>query len=133
MKSQCIRWKGRQVGNITYGGETRTPVEGGGTMYDKSTPIMSRIRWCRLQRQLSVTQDERAGWRAEEAGLVDAMGSMDRIAVMQHEYRPYFYRYKCGLEDGQVLLRLSTLPPARMRQLDRSVMECSSDQQGKYF
>jgi len=97
-------------------------------MYDKSTPIMSRIRWCRLQRQLSVTQDERAGWRAEEAGLVDAMGSMDRIAVMQHEYRPYFYRYKYGLEDGQVLLRLSTLPPARMRSAPRTELVGASSQ-----
>ena len=33
------------------------------------TNIISRIQWCRLQQQLhSVTQDERAGWRAEEAG-----------------------------------------------------------------
>ena len=44
-----------------------------GTMKYESTQIISRIQWCRLQQQLhSVTQEERAGWRAEEAGLVDA-------------------------------------------------------------
>jgi hypothetical protein len=74
----------------------------------ESTPIISRIEWCRLQQQLhSVTRDERAGWRAEEAGLVDALGCRDRIAFMRGEHRSQFTRYQCGLEDGQVLLRLS--------------------------
>jgi hypothetical protein len=72
------------------------------------TPIISRIQWCRRQQQHSVTQDERAGWRAEEAGLVDALGSRDRITFMRKEERSYFHRYECGLEDGQALLRLST-------------------------
>jgi hypothetical protein len=75
--------------------------------YD-STQIMSRIEWCRLQQQLhSGTRDEHAGWRAEEAGLVDALGCRDRIAFMQ-EHQPQFTRYQCGLEDGQAILRLST-------------------------
>jgi hypothetical protein len=73
-----------------------------------STQIMSRIEWCRLQQQLhSGTRDEHAGWRAEEAGLVDALGCRDRIAFMR-EHQPQFTRYQCGLEDGQVILRLST-------------------------
>ena len=72
------------------------------------TQIISRIEWCRLQQQLhSVTPDERAGWRAEEAGLVDALGCRSRIAFMRGEHRSQFTRYQCGLEDGQVLLRLS--------------------------
>jgi len=80
-----------------------------GTMKYESTPIISRIEWCRLQQQLqSVTREERAGWRAEEAGLVDALGCRDRIAFMRGEHRSQFTRYQCGLEDGQVLLRLST-------------------------
>ena len=77
----------------------------------ESTPIISRIEWCRRQQQLhSVTPDERAGWRAEEAGLVDALGCRDRIAFMRGEHRSQFTRYQCGLEDGQALLRLSALP-----------------------
>jgi len=76
------------------------------------TNIISRIEWCRLQQQLhSITKDERAGWRAEEAGLVDALGCRDRIAFMREEHRSQFIRYLCGLEDGRALLRLSTLPP----------------------
>ena len=70
--------------------------------------LISRIEWCRLQQRLhSVTRDECAGWRAEEAGLVDALGCRDRIAFMR-EHQPQFTRYQCGLEDGQVILRLNT-------------------------
>ena len=79
-------------------------------MKNEPTQIISRIEWCRLQQQLhSVTPDERAGWRAEEAGLVDALGCRDRIAFMQREHRSQFTRYQCGLSDGQAILRLSTL------------------------
>jgi hypothetical protein len=75
-------------------------------------PIMLRIAWCRLQEQLySITKDERAGWRAEEAGLVDALGCRDRIAFMREEHRSQFIRYQCGLEAGRALLRLNTLLP----------------------
>ncbi|HMF85867.1 MAG TPA: hypothetical protein VK598_05900 [Nitrospiraceae bacterium] len=74
--------------------------------------IISRIEWCRLQQHLhSITKDERAGWRAEEAGLVDALGCRDRIAFMREEHRSQFIRYQCGLDDGRALLRLSTLSP----------------------
>ena len=76
----------------------------------ESNHIISRIEWCRLQQQLhSVTREERAGWRAEEAGLVDALGGRDRIASMRGEHRSQFTRYQCGLADGQALLRLSAL------------------------
>ena len=82
--------------------------------------IISRIEWCRLQQQLhAVTRDERAGWRAEEAGLVDALGCRDRIAFMRKEHRPQFTRYQGGLEDGQALLRLSTLTPCGLTRMER--------------
>ena len=70
--------------------------------------IISRIEWCRLQQQLhSVTMDERAGWRAEEAGLVDALGRRDRRALHARGTPALsFIRYQCGLEDGRALLRL---------------------------
>ena len=85
----------------------------------ESTPIISRIEWCRLQQQLrSVTRDERAGWRAEEAGLVDALGCRDRIAFMRGEHRSQFTRYQCGLEDGQVLLRLSASTPSGITRME---------------
>jgi hypothetical protein len=87
--------------------------------YDPNN-IISRIEWCRLQQQLhSITKDERAGWRAEEAGLVDALGCRDRIAFMREEHRSQFIRYQCGFEDGRALLRLSTLPPCGMTRVER--------------
>ena len=84
------------------------------------TNIISRIEWCRLQQQLhSITRDERAGWRAEEAGLVDALGCRDRIAFMREEHRSQFIRYQCGLEDGRALLRLNALTPCGMTRVER--------------
>ena len=83
------------------------------------TNIISRIEWCQLQQQLhAVTREERAGWRAEEAGLVDALGSRDRIAFMREEHRSQFTRYQCGLEDGRALLRLGTLTPRGMTRME---------------
>lgn len=85
------------------------------------TNIISRIQWCRLQQQLhSITQDERAGWRAEEAGLVDALGCRDRVAFMKTEHRSHFLRYQCGLEDGRALLRLSAPRPSGMTRMEGS-------------
>ena len=81
--------------------------------YDPSN-IISRIEWCRLQQQLhSITKDERAGWRAEEAGLVDALGCRDRIAFMRKEHRSQFIRYQCGFEDGKALLRFQQVNSRR--------------------
>ena len=80
----------------------------GGTMTHEPTELISRIQWCRLQQLHSITPDERAGWRAEEAGLVDALGCRNRIDFMRQEHRAHFGRYQCGLEDGQAILRLST-------------------------
>ena len=75
--------------------------------------IISRIEWCRRQQQLhSVTMDERTGWRAEEAGLMDALGHKDRRAFLKEEYGSNFIRYQCGLEDGRALLRLHRLYPS---------------------
>jgi hypothetical protein len=82
------------------------------------THIISRIEWCRLQQQLhSVTREEREGWWAEEAGLVDALGCRDRIAFIREEHRSQFTRYQCGLEDGQALLRLPTSTPCGMTRM----------------
>ena len=91
----------------------------GETMKYEPTQIISRIQWCRLQQQLrSVTLDERAGWWAEEAGLVDALGCKDRTDFMRKEHRFQFTRYQCGLEDGQALLRLSTVTPSGMTRME---------------
>jgi hypothetical protein len=87
-------------------------------MIVEPTNIISRIRWCRLQQRLpSVTQDERVGWRLEEAGLLDALGDRERRAFMRKEYRSQYTRYQSGLEDGKTLLRLSTVFVSGMTRL----------------
>jgi hypothetical protein len=69
--------------------------------------ISWRINWCQLQQQRdTVTRDEREGWWAEEAGLLDALLGRDRKALMQAEHPSQFTRYLCGLQDGQTLLCL---------------------------
>jgi hypothetical protein len=88
-------------------------------MICEPTNINSRIAWCRLQQQLpSVTRDELAGWRAEEAGLVDALFSRDLIAFVRERHRSQFTRYQSGFEDGKALLRLSTLFPSGMTRME---------------
>ena len=67
--------------------------------------IISRIEWCRFQQQLpSVMREDREGWRAEDAGLVDALFGRDRIAFMRKEHRSQLTRYQRGFEDGHALL-----------------------------
>jgi hypothetical protein len=83
------------------------------------TNINSRIAWCRLQQQLpSVTREERKGWRAEEAGLEDALFGRDLTAFIRERHRSQFTRYQSGLEDGKALLRLSTLTPCGMTRME---------------
>ena len=65
-------------------------------MQYEPTSIISRIQWCRFQEQNSITPNERAGWRAEEAGLVDALGSRDRKAFMRKEHPSFFPAIKAG-------------------------------------
>ena|SRR5262245_22648347 len=82
--------------------------------------IIWRIEWCRLQQQLhAVTEDDRAGWRAEEAGLRDALGLKGRRAIMREEHQAQFRRYQRGLEDGRALLRMDSLARHGMSRTER--------------
>jgi hypothetical protein len=68
--------------------------------------IRLRIEWCRGMRRRAGTQDQQAGWRAEEAGLLDAFLGINRMEISRscHPFR--LPRYQLGLEDGQTLMRL---------------------------
>jgi hypothetical protein len=82
--------------------------------YDPNN-IISRIAWCRLLQQIRLlTLGERAGWRAEEDGLMDALFGRNRMASMRETHRAHLARYHCGLEDGMALLRFSTSTPWAM-------------------
>jgi hypothetical protein len=76
-----------------------------------SNQIKGRIDWCRCQQLKTVTQDERDGWRAEEAGLMDALLGRDMTAFMKVKNRSQLPRYLCGLHDGQTLLSLQDPKP----------------------
>ena len=85
-----------------------------GIMQARRPPIDScinmitwRINWCQFQQQLkTVTQDEREGWWAEGAGLMDALLGRDRTAFMKAGHPSQFTRYLCGLHDGHTILCL---------------------------
>jgi hypothetical protein len=70
------------------------------------TSLVARIEWCRRERRQARTEAELEGWRAEEAGLRDALLNRDR--TYQYRYSPpaVFERYALGLEDGRALIRL---------------------------
>ena len=73
-------------------------------MIVEPSDINSRIEWCRLQQLLpSGTREEREGWRAEEAGLVDALFGRDRAALVREKHRSQLTRYQRGFEDGHAL------------------------------
>ncbi len=77
-----------------------------------SNQIHGRINWCRFQQQLTtITLDEREGWWAEEAGLMDALLGKDRTTYMQATHGSQLRRYLCGLHDGQTLLCLQDSNP----------------------
>jgi hypothetical protein len=69
-----------------------------------------RINWCHHQ-LTTVPPDEREGWWAEEAGLMDALLGRDRTAFMKAMHGSQFTRYLCGLHDGQAILCLQDSKP----------------------
>lgn len=85
------------------------------------TNIISRIHWCRHQQQLHMlTREERAGWRAEEDGLKDALFGRQRTASLRESHPSQLARYQIGFEDGMALLRFSTSTPWGMTGTEKS-------------
>ncbi|OQW59621.1 MAG: hypothetical protein BVN28_10625 [Nitrospira sp. ST-bin4] len=71
-----------------------------------STLIGSRLAWCRLQRKRALTKDEAEKFRAEEAGLLDALHERTRNGLYGQDQRACRERYEIGLHDGQALMNL---------------------------
>jgi hypothetical protein len=76
-------------------------------MEDSNTSVVARIEWCRRQRIQACTDPELEGWRAEEAGLLDALLNRDHAKHYRYSPPGVFMRYAMGLEDGQALIRLA--------------------------
>jgi hypothetical protein len=71
--------------------------------------IVSRIEWCRRQKKQARTPLEFAGWRAEEEGLRDAILKTDHTKQYRQSPPVVFERYAMGLQDGQVLMRATSV------------------------
>jgi hypothetical protein len=67
--------------------------------------LRARIASCRLFREDAASPEEREGWLAEEAGLIDALLGLDQTAVSSHQVPPRQRdRYAVGLHDGRSIL-----------------------------
>ncbi len=71
--------------------------------------IASRIEWCRRQSTQACAPLEIAGWRAEAAGLQDALLKRDHTTQYQQGPPRVFERYATGLEDGRSVLRAAVV------------------------
>ena len=74
-----------------------------------SNAIHFRIAWCRQQIANACTDPETDGWRAEEAGLMDALLNHDHTMNYRHSTPEVFERYVLGLRDGTTLIRAARM------------------------
>jgi hypothetical protein len=71
--------------------------------------IVTRIEWCRRQKSRARTPLEFERWRAEEEGLQDAIHKTDHTNQYRQSPPGVFERYAMGLQDGQVLMRATSV------------------------
>jgi hypothetical protein len=84
-------------------------------MRDASHAITLRIAWCRQQIAKARTEPEMHGWRAEEAGLTDALLNSDHTNDYRHSTPEVFERYVLGLGDGAALIRAARMDLSQPR------------------
>jgi hypothetical protein len=70
-----------------------------------TSPVTSRIVWCRRQRAKARTDLELEAWRAEEEGLRDAVLRRDHVDKYRHCPTKIFERYVLGFQDAKALMR----------------------------
>lgn len=71
---------------------------------DACTRIKLRMAWCQSQSAQARTEPELEGWRAEEAGLRDAMLRQDHADHYRLSPPEIFDRYVLGFQDGTAML-----------------------------
>jgi hypothetical protein len=74
-----------------------------------TSSIETRIEWCRRQKSQARTPLEFERWRAEEEGLQDAILKTDHTNQYRQAPPDVFERYAIGLQDGQVLMRATSV------------------------
>jgi len=74
-------------------------------MNHMTSPVTSRIVWCRRQKAKAHTDHELESWRAEEEGLRDAVLYRDHVNKYRHRSSKLFERYLLGFQDAKALMR----------------------------
>jgi len=100
-------------------------------MGNAANELQRRIEWCHLQRSMAVTRDEDEGWQAEEAGLSDALHSVDRTEHWNNFSPSRVTRYEVGLRDGLALRAVMRLRHSsnRLREAAEGLNPVASPQQ----
>jgi len=83
---------------------------------DAYSLIKLRMAWCRRQSAQAHTEPELEGWRAEEAGLRDAILEQNHADHYRLSPPKIFDRYVLGFQDGTAMLALQP-PPLRFARL----------------
>lgn len=71
---------------------------------DASKLVRLRMAWCRRRSTQARTESELEEWRAEEAGLRDAILKQDHTNHYRLSTPEIFDRYRLGFQDGTALL-----------------------------
>lgn len=75
-------------------------------MHELLTYLKARIEWCRRQGKTADDVQEQRGWRAEEAGLVDALRGRLSSSFSPDSFGEHLARYHLGLQEGSAIMRL---------------------------
>jgi len=73
-----------------------------------TSPVTSRIVWCRRQRAKACTEAELEDWHAEEKGLRDAVLHRDHVNTYRHGPSSILERYVLGFQDAKALIRAAS-------------------------
>jgi len=80
-------------------------------MKQTTNPVNVRIEWCTRQSAQARSEPEVDGWRAEAAGLRDALMNSDHTDDYRLCPPEVLRRYVLGFQDGTALLRATRLQP----------------------
>ena len=75
-------------------------------MQELSIYLKARIEWCQQQGRAATNVNDKQGWWAEEAGLVDALRGRPSPSSSPESFGEHFARYQLGLQEGSAIMRL---------------------------
>ena len=75
-------------------------------MHELLIALKTRIEWCQQQGRTATTIEDKQGWWAEEAGLVDALRGKPSPSSSPESFGNQLGRYQLGLQEGLAIMRL---------------------------